>query len=61
MNSYSLNQIRIPFENELSNWFDGDCDFYNKVFEDAKAAMDVYRKYHIRLEVKLFYNLNYPA
>ena len=55
MNSYSLNQIRIPFEHQLSNWFNGDCDFYNKVFEDAKTAIDVYSNYRIRLEVIFFF------
>ncbi|CAB4004951.1 carbohydrate deacetylase [Paramuricea clavata] len=48
MNLYSLNQIRIPFESELGRWFDGNNDFYNKVFEDASTAMDIYTKYHIR-------------
>jgi hypothetical protein len=49
MNLYSLNQIRIPFESELGRWFGGKSDFYNKVFEDASTAKDIYTKYHIRL------------
>ena len=49
MKSYSVNQIRIPFENQLDYWFNGNCDFYNKVFEDARTAMDIYSKHGIRL------------
>ena len=49
MKSYSLNQIRIPFENQLDHWFNGNCDFYNKVFDDARTAMEIYSKHGIRL------------
>ena len=51
MSSCSIHQIRIPLENELGSWFDGNRDFYNKVLEDSRAAIDIYRKYNIRLEL----------
>ena len=51
MTSYSIYQIRIPLESKLGSWFDGNRDFYNKVFEDSRRAIDIYRKYNIRLEL----------
>jgi predicted glycoside hydrolase/deacetylase ChbG (UPF0249 family) len=51
MTSYPLHQIRIPSESQLGHWFNGNSDFYNKVFEDSKTAMAIYRKYNIRLAI----------
>jgi predicted glycoside hydrolase/deacetylase ChbG (UPF0249 family) len=53
MTSYPLHQIRIPFESQLGHWFNGNSDFYNKVFEDSKTAMAIYRKYNIRLVIRI--------
>lgn len=48
MQKYSLSQIRIPFENFLGDWFEGNKAFFNKIVQDAQEAMEVYQKYAIR-------------
>lgn len=48
MNGYSLRQVRIPFEAQLSSWFEGNATFYQQVFQNAKAAKEIYGSYGIR-------------